>query len=51
MTTEAQVVLPGGEQVHAGTVHFHTKGATASSTFSYADTYLANPGHTRSTRR
>jgi serine/threonine-protein kinase HipA len=40
---EVHVVLPGGDQVHAGTIRFHEKGAVASATFTYADDYLSNP--------
>jgi len=40
---QVHVVLPGGEQVRAGTLRFHQMRRTPSATFLYDPTYLADP--------
>ena len=37
------VVLPGGDEVRAGTLRFHETRRTASATFTYEQAYLADP--------
>ena len=37
------VVLPGGDEVRAGTLRFHERRRTASATFTYEQAYLADP--------
>ena len=40
---QVHVVLPDGDQVRAGTIRFHKTRRTASATFMYEPTYLADP--------